>query len=125
MTGEELDLLDSRITEVERYLGIQDMDLAYFLKEEGEDLNTKAQVLDDFMNLAQDKFFCMKDLYQKYEKMEHFLKHQEPLEQQCLDLKRKAQFVVEQLDTLQTFLKLLEEVRAREKLLGFEPISDP
>lgn len=51
------------------------MDLAYFLREEGEDLNTKSLVLDDFMNVAQDKFFVIKDLYAKYERMEAFLKH--------------------------------------------------
>lgn len=51
------------------------MDLAYFLQEEGEDLNTKSLVLDDFVNLTQDKFFVMKDLYAKYERMESFLKH--------------------------------------------------
>jgi hypothetical protein len=90
VTPEDLEVLESRICEVERYLGIQDMDLAYFLKEEGEDLNTKSLVLDDFVNLAQDKFFVMKDLYAKYERMESFLKHQEPFEQQCMDLKRKA-----------------------------------
>lgn len=42
-----------------------------------------------------------------------------------MDLKRKAQFVVEQLDQLQSFLKMLEELKSREKLLSFEPMSDP
>jgi hypothetical protein len=51
---EDLDLLESRITEVERYLGIQDMDLAYFLKEEGEDLKSKSLMLHDFMKVAND-----------------------------------------------------------------------
>ena len=51
------------------------MDLAYFYKEDGEDLNKKSQMLEDFMRTAENKSFCMKDLYQKYEKMESFLKH--------------------------------------------------
>jgi len=70
-----LELLEHRIEDIERYLGIEDMDLAYFYQEDGEDLNKKSQVLEDFMRTAEDKCFCMKDLYQKYEKMESFLKH--------------------------------------------------
>ena len=71
----DLELLEQRIEEIERYLGIEDMDLAYFYKEDGEDLNKKSQMLEDFMRTAENKSFCMKDLYQKYEKMESFLKH--------------------------------------------------
>jgi len=70
-----LELLEHRIEDIERYLGIEDMDLAYFYQEDGEDLNKKSQVLEDFMRTAEDKCFCMKELYQKYEKMESFLKH--------------------------------------------------
>ena len=54
------------------------MDLDYFMKEEGEDLNVKSQLLQDFMSAAEDKCFNMKELYSKYEKMESFLKHSEP-----------------------------------------------
>ena len=62
------------MAEMERYLGIQDMDLAYFLEEEGEDLKSKSTVLDDFMRAAGDKCFCIKDLVTKFQKMEYFLK---------------------------------------------------
>ena len=70
-----MQVLEQRIEDIERYLGIEDMDLAYFLAEDGEDLYKKSQVLEDFMRTAEDKCFCMKDLYQKYEKLEAFLKH--------------------------------------------------
>merc|ERR1711957_409930 len=72
---QDLDLLESRVQEIERYLGIQDMDLDYFLKEEGEDLKNKSTMLEDFMHAAEDKCFCIKDLNQRYEKLEPFLKH--------------------------------------------------
>lgn len=39
---EDLDLLETRVAELERYLGIEDMDLEYFVKNQGEDLNRKA-----------------------------------------------------------------------------------
>ena len=35
-------VLEQRIEEIERYLGIEDMDLAYFYSEDGEDLNKKS-----------------------------------------------------------------------------------
>lgn len=81
VTPRDLEILESRVNEIERYLGIQDMDLDYFLKEEGEDLKNKSTMLEDFMRAAEDRCFCMKDLYQKYEKMESFLKRQEPFSQ--------------------------------------------
>lgn len=74
VTPRDLELMESRVAEIEKYLGIQDMDLDYFLKEEGEDLKNKSTMLEDFMRAAEDRCFCMKDLYVKYEKMESFLK---------------------------------------------------
>lgn len=38
----DLQVLEQRIQEIERYLGIEDMDLAYFYSEDGEDLNKKS-----------------------------------------------------------------------------------
>lgn len=38
----DLQVLEQRIEEIERYLGIEDMDLVYFLSEDGEDLNKKS-----------------------------------------------------------------------------------
>lgn len=91
----DLEVLEQRIEEIERYLGIEDMDLAYFYKEDGEDLNKKSHVLEDFMRTASDKCFCIKDLYIKYEKMEGLLKHSETFTQQCMDLKQKNNFIID------------------------------
>ena len=101
------------------------MDLDYFLKEEGEDLKNKSAMLDDFMNAASDRCFCMKDLYTKFEKMESFLKRQEPFPEQCMDLKRKNDFIEQQVDSLQEFIKVLEEIQKNEKLLSFDPVTEP
>ena len=40
--AKDLEILEQRIEEIERYLGIEDMDLAYFQSEDGEDLNKKS-----------------------------------------------------------------------------------
>ena len=37
-----MELLESRVVELERYLGIEDMDLQYFYELDGEDLNKKS-----------------------------------------------------------------------------------
>ena len=118
-------MLESRVNEIERYLGIQDMDLDYFLQEEGEDLKSKSTMLEDFMRAAEDKCFCIKDLHSKYEKLESFLKRQEPFSTQCMDLKRKSDFVVEQVGQLEEFIKILQEIQKNEHLLTFDPITEP
>lgn len=92
---EDIQALENRIEEIERYLGIQDMDLDYFLREEGEDLNQKSQLLDDFIASAEDKIMSLKDMYLRFEKMESFLKNKEPFTQQCMDLKRKNNFIID------------------------------
>lgn len=74
----DLALMEQRIGEVERYLGIEEMDLKYFYENDGEDLNRKSHMLEDFMRIVEERSFCMKELYQKYEKMESFLKHNDP-----------------------------------------------
>ncbi len=40
--AKDLEMLEQRIEEIEKYLGIEDMDLAYFQSEDGEDLNKKS-----------------------------------------------------------------------------------
>jgi hypothetical protein len=49
--------------------------------------------------------------------MEAFLKHKEPFVEQCMDLKQKSNFVVDNVESLQAFVNILEEIKAREKLL--------
>ena len=52
------------------------MDLDYFLKNQGEDLQRKALMLEDFMRAAEDKYFCINELFGKFEKLDTFLKHE-------------------------------------------------
>ena len=101
---EDLELLESRVSELEQYLGIDGMDLDYFNKNEGEDLNHKAQVLEDFMRAAEDKYFCINELFARFEKMDTFIKHGRPFVEQCMDLKQKTDFITGQLHELQEFL---------------------
>ena len=122
--AKDLELLESRVAELERYLGIEDMDLQYFYELDGEDLNKKSQMLEDFIRAAEDKLFVLHDLFGKYEKLENFLKHNEPFMQQCMDLKQKANFIIDNLDSLQTFLQQIEQIKQKENFLGFEPIVD-
>ena len=42
LESRDLELLESRVVELERYLGIEDMDLQYFYELDGEDLNKKS-----------------------------------------------------------------------------------
>ena len=81
--SKDLELMEERISELERYLGIEDMDLAYFNSQEGEDLYKKSQMLEDFMYVAHESYSCIKDIFQKFEKMEYFLKNQELFTDQC------------------------------------------
>ena len=50
-------------------------------------MNKKAQVLEDFLRAAEDKYFCINELYGRFEKVETFLKHSKPFVDQCMDLK--------------------------------------
>lgn len=52
-------------------------------------------MLEDFMHAAENKLYCLNDLYLRYEKMESFLKKKEPFVEQCMDLKRKNNFIVD------------------------------
>ena len=101
---EDLELLESRVAELERYIGIENMDMAYFQSHQGEDLNRKAQILEDFMRAAEDKYFCINDLFAKFEKMDTFLKHERPFTEQCMDLKQKTTFITDWIDELQDFI---------------------
>ena len=74
----DLELLESRVAELEQYLGIENMDMQFFEENQGEDLNKKAQVLEDFLRVAEDKYFCINELFSKFEKMDTFLKHERP-----------------------------------------------
>ena len=96
----DLELLESRVAELEQYLGIENMDMQFFEENQGEDLNKKAQVLEDFLRVAEDKYFCINELFSKFEKMDTFWKHERPFVQQCEDLQQKTKFVTDWLNEL-------------------------
>lgn len=97
---EDLELLEKRVSELENYIGIENMDMTYYSQHNGESLEKKAQVLEDFMRMAEDKYICINDLFAKFEKMDSFLKHERPFIDQCMDLKQKTTFITDWIDEL-------------------------
>ena len=73
---DDLEKMEERIEELERYLGIEHQnDLQYFIKNDIEKLDQKCIRLDDFVKVIEDKNFMLNDLYTKYEQLENFLKN--------------------------------------------------
>jgi len=73
---DDLEQMEGRIKELERYLGIENQnDLQYFIKNDIEKLDQKCIRLDDFVKVIEDKNFMLNDLYTKYEQLENFLKN--------------------------------------------------
>ena len=73
---DDLEQMEGRIEELERYLGIEiQNDLQYFVKNDIEKLDQKCIRLDDFVKVIEDKNFMLNDLYTKYEQLENFLKN--------------------------------------------------
>jgi hypothetical protein len=66
---EDLDSLETRVVEMERYLGIDSssQDMNYFIKNDIEKIDQKSIRLDDFVKVIEDKNFMLNDLYTKYE----------------------------------------------------------
>ena len=71
---EELELMERRLTELERYLGIDDIDPeAFNIGRSGnqgvqlETLDRKTQKLDDFIKVIEDRHYIMGELFGKYE----------------------------------------------------------
>ena len=68
ITMDDLEQMEGRIEELERYLGIEHQnDLQYFIKNDIEKLDQKCIRLDDFVKVIEDKNFMLNDLYTKYE----------------------------------------------------------
>lgn len=61
-------------------------------------------VLEDFMHAAEDKYFCINELFARFEKLDTFLKHDRPFVDQCMTLKQKSGFVTDWLEDLQSFV---------------------
>ncbi len=94
-----------------------------------EPLDKKAQRLEDFVKIVEDKHYIMGELFGKYEHMEGFLKRlpgpEQDLKLQCLpNLQKRAQFVNDCGEELLTFVEDLEEVQRLEQYLTFDPLVD-
>jgi hypothetical protein len=71
----DLDILEQRVEELERYVGCENFDIDYFLKNDIEKLDSKCNRLDDFTKVIEDKNFLLNDLFMKYDQLENFLKN--------------------------------------------------
>ncbi len=130
---EELELMEQRVAELEKYLGIDDVDPEAFGFGKGnsavqlESLDTKTQRLDDFVKIIEDKHYILGELFSKYEQAEGFLKKDSGLDfrlQALPQLQHKANFITECQDHLVEFVDNLEEIQQLEKYLTFEPLVD-
>lgn len=65
--AKDLELVEQRVTELEKYLGIEDIDIDTFQKTQLETFDKKAHKLDDFIKVIEDKHFFLMELYEKYE----------------------------------------------------------
>ena len=73
---EDLNQLESRISELENYIGIQPgHELDFFVKNDIEKLDNKCNRLDDFVKVIEDKNFLLNELFSKYDQLEHFMKN--------------------------------------------------
>lgn len=108
---EDLEKIEERVTEMERYLGIEGInDIQYFVKNDIEKLDQKCIRLDDFIKVIEDRNFMLNDLYQKYDQLENFLKNGNRFTQQCMDLKTRANMVEESEPHLEGFVKNLTKI---------------
>ena len=64
---DDLNQLEMRVEELERYVGCEGFDLDYFIKGDIEKLDSKCNRLDDFIKVIEDKNFMLNDLYTKYD----------------------------------------------------------
>ena len=57
--------MEQRVSEMERYLGIEDLDIQTYQENQCETLDKKTQKLDDFIKVLEDKHFFLMELYEK------------------------------------------------------------
>lgn len=109
---EDLEALEERVQEMERYLGIDSSvhDINYFVKNDIEKLDQKCIRLDDFVKVIEDKNFMLNDLYVKYDQIENFLKNGNRFSTQCVDLNKKATMVMDSEEYIKGFATNLKEV---------------
>jgi len=72
---DDLNLLEERIQELERYIGIEGHEVDYFVKNDIEKLDIKCNRLDDFTKVIEDKNFLLNDLFVKFDQLENFMKN--------------------------------------------------
>ena len=122
ITDEQIQILEKRIADLEKYIGIEETDIEPSELQQVESIDKKGQKLDDFIKVIDDTNFFLADLYEKYDQMESFLK--EPFKQHCQNLQQKANFVLDQQDFTQEFIEKLQTVQSLEEHLNFEPLID-
>lgn len=119
VTMEDLELLEDRIEEMERYIGIEHQDLDYFVQKDIEKMDIKCNRLEDFVKVIEDRNFMLNDFFQKFNQIEDFLKKGNKFSSQCLDLGKKTDFVLDGQEGLADFAKKLKEVQQLEHYLNF------
>ena len=121
----DLDKMEERITALENYIGIDEgHDTDFFVKNDIEKLDAKCNRLDDFVKVIEDKNFLLNELFEKYDKLESFMKNGNPFTSQCLDLSKKSEFVIESADSLNALADKLKEMQELEQNLDFQPMVD-
>lgn len=95
----DLDQIESRIAELENYIGIDpNTPIDFFIKNDVEKMDVKCNQLEDFIQVIEDKNFMMLDLFSKYDNLENFLKNGNKFASQCMSLSQKSGFVIESQD---------------------------
>ena len=64
---DDLENVENRISELERYIGIENQELEFFTSHDIEKLDVKCHRVDDFVKVIEDKNFVMNDLFAKYD----------------------------------------------------------
>ncbi len=117
---EDLDDLELRIEEMERYIGIEGApDLDYFVTNDIEKLDSKCTRIDDFFKVIEHKSFMLNELYTRFDQLENFLKGGNKFTSQCIDLQKRSKMVEDSQEYIMTFAKNLNNIQNREKYLSF------
>ena len=80
--------MEQRVTELEKYLGIEGFEGESALSRL-DPIDKKAQKLDDFIKVVEDKHYIMGELFSRCEAMEGFLKRTTTNGSQENDLRKK------------------------------------
>ena len=78
--------------------------------------------LDDFTKVIEDKIFLLNDLYNRYDRLENFLKDGNKFSSQCIDLRRRAGMIEDCESYIEGFAKNCKKVQSLENYLTFSPV---